>query len=162
MIVYHGGTCEIAHPDVTFSKHNLDFGCGFYLTTHRQQAERWARRKAMRLQGKAVLNVYEMSEDWSEFRVLKFGGMSEAWLDYVCDCRRGGIGYKAYDIVLGAVADDDVFQSISLYYRGIWTRERTLQELRFSHPNDQIAVISQRALDICLSLKRTIALEDRA
>ena len=64
MILYHGSICEIRHPDVSFSKSNLDFGCAFYLTSYRQQAEKWARRKAMRHQCQPVLNVYEFTDDW--------------------------------------------------------------------------------------------------
>lgn len=40
MIVYHGTTIEIPHPDVSFSKKYLDFGRGFYLTTYQKQAEK--------------------------------------------------------------------------------------------------------------------------
>lgn len=32
------------HPDVQRSRKNLDFGPGFYLTSFREQAERWALR----------------------------------------------------------------------------------------------------------------------
>lgn len=46
MIVYHGSTEIIKSPDVLHSFRTLDFGKGFYLTTNREQAERWARRKA--------------------------------------------------------------------------------------------------------------------
>lgn len=47
MIVYHGSTKEIVAPDVSYSKDNLDFGKGFYVTTIKSQAERWAARKAI-------------------------------------------------------------------------------------------------------------------
>lgn len=46
MIVYHGSNCIVDHPDIYHSFHNLDFGKGFYATSNRQQAERWARRKS--------------------------------------------------------------------------------------------------------------------
>ena len=32
MIVYHGSTIEVRHPDVNHSYRNLDFGKGFYET----------------------------------------------------------------------------------------------------------------------------------
>lgn len=47
MIVYHGSNNIVDHPDVSHSFHNLDFGRGFYVTTVREQTERWARRKAL-------------------------------------------------------------------------------------------------------------------
>ena len=49
MRVYHGSAVEIPQPDTTHSKRFLDFGPGFYVTTFRKQAERWARRKCDRV-----------------------------------------------------------------------------------------------------------------
>lgn len=46
MIVYHGSIEAVEKPDVGHSYRRLDFGTGFYVTTVREQAERWARRKA--------------------------------------------------------------------------------------------------------------------
>lgn len=48
MILYHGTTEVIKHPDISFSKDYLDFGKGFYLTSFQKQAEKWAMRKALR------------------------------------------------------------------------------------------------------------------
>ncbi len=67
MIVYHGSACEIRNPDVSFSKNYLDFGKGFYITTFKTQAEKWARRKADRsANGIATVNVFEPEEDLIE------------------------------------------------------------------------------------------------
>ena len=38
MIVYHGTTEIIEHPDAKHSKKYLDFGEGFYLITYEEQA----------------------------------------------------------------------------------------------------------------------------
>ena len=147
MIVYHGSVCEITHPDVSRSKRFLDFGRGFYTTTYKAQAERWAVRKAMRSGKTPVVNVYELLENWGNYNVMRFQDNNEAWLDYISDCRRGGERYKNYDIVIGGVANDDVFKTVDMYFRGIWDRERTLKELRYFKKNDQIAIISQSALN---------------
>ena len=109
MIVYHGSTVETSSPDVSFSKRYLDFGRGFYLTTHKDQAEKWAKRKSLRQNKKAIVSIFELSEDFREYKVLLFDGDNEKWLDFVCDCRKGGSIYKEYDIIIGGVADDDVF-----------------------------------------------------
>lgn len=42
-------------------------------------------------------------------RVHIFEGADESWLNYVCDCRAGKDVQDDYDIVSGAVADDDVY-----------------------------------------------------
>ncbi|MBP5640286.1 MAG: DUF3990 domain-containing protein [Victivallales bacterium] len=160
MIVYHGSTSEVRHPDISFSKNNLDFGRGFYMTSYREQAERWAKRKAMRCQSKAFLSIYELADDLSAYRVLRFTKIDETWLDFICSCRRGGKDYQSYDIIQGPIADDDVFQCVSFYYRGIWTREHTLEELRFCRPNDQIAVISSTVIDKSLTFVKSVVLEE--
>ena len=46
MIVYHGSNMVVDHPDVNHSYRDLDFGRGFYVTTVKEQAEKWAKRKA--------------------------------------------------------------------------------------------------------------------
>ena len=107
MIVYHGSTTEIRFPDNRHSQKYLDFGEGFYVTSYREQAERWARRKAMRKGGRAVVNVYELAENYDGLSVLTFNGNNERWLDFVCACRKGEDVYKSFDIVIGSVANDD-------------------------------------------------------
>lgn len=70
MIVYHGSTETIKNPDVVHSKKYLDFGRGFYVTTFENQAKKWAVRKGMRQEKTAIMNVYELSEEWDDFRVF--------------------------------------------------------------------------------------------
>ncbi len=49
------------------SKKYLDFGRGFYITTFENQAKKWAARKGMRQEKAAIVNVYELSEEWDDF-----------------------------------------------------------------------------------------------
>ena len=72
MILYHGTTEVIKHPDISFSKDYLDFGKGFYLTSFQKQAEKWAMRKALRKRRTAVINVYELREHLERYKVLRF------------------------------------------------------------------------------------------
>jgi hypothetical protein len=46
MRLYHGGMQEVRRPNLSRSRQKLDFGPGFYLTTIKEQAEDWARKKA--------------------------------------------------------------------------------------------------------------------
>ncbi|MBR2408293.1 MAG: DUF3990 domain-containing protein [Lachnospiraceae bacterium] len=147
MIVYHGTTEEIKNPDVKHSKKNLDFGEGFYLTTYEEQAQKWAVRKAMRKEKKAIVNVYEMNEAWESFRVLSFEKEDEKWLEFVCACRKGTSLNKDYDIIRGNVADDDVFKTVDMYFRGFWDKKRVLSELRYFKMNDQICIVKQEAIE---------------
>lgn len=101
----------------------------------------------MRQKADAVVNEYEMKEELSKYKVLSFQKEDEKWLDFVCACRAGEDMYKEYDIVIGNVADDDVFKSVEMYFRGYWDKERTLQELRYYKANDQICITNQQVLD---------------
>lgn len=147
MIIYHGSNQKIEKPNVDFSKKYLDFGKGFYLTTYKKQAEKWALRKASRLGGFATVNVYELPEDFNLYKTCHFETENELWLDFVCACRKGALDYKEYDIVMGRVADDDVFKTIDMYFNELWTKEKVLEELRYYQENNQICIINQQILD---------------
>ena len=152
MIVYHGSTLQIVHPDIAHSKRYLDFGLGFYVTSFQPQAEKWALRKGMRLSTTAVVNVYDFDMDAAGLSIRQFENEDGAWLDFVCDCRRGN-ETEAYDIIIGAVADDDVFKSVDMYVKGLWTRERTIQELRYYKRNDQIVFKNDSAIEKALRFR---------
>ena len=161
MIVYHGGVCEIRRPDILHSKNSVDFGPAFYLTTFQVQAEKWAQRKSLRLRRPSCVNEYELAGDWSGFRVLKFDGTDEPWFDFVCSCRMDGTDWQKYDIIMGRVANDDVYLTINRYLDGELTKAAALAELRYAKPNDQIAINSQQALDSLLVFRRSYELEER-
>ncbi len=154
MIVYHGTTMVIQHPDIKHSKAHLDFGVGFYTTSFSDQAERWAARKGMRLSSTAIVNVYEVG-DLSEYRVKRFKDTDREWLQFVVDCRNGKDVYKDYDAVIGNVANDDVFKCISMYMDGVWDEIRTLEEIRYFRKNDQIAFLTQEIIDDVVVFKES-------
>jgi hypothetical protein len=154
MIVYHGTTEIIEKPDVVHSKKYLDFGRGFYLTTFENQARKWAVRKGMRQEKPAIVNVYEMSEDWTNLNVLLFEQENEQWLEFVCACRRGEPLNKKYDIVIGSVADDDVFKTVDMYFRGLWDKKKVLEELRYYKMNNQICIVNQETLEQVVSFQK--------
>lgn len=147
MKVFHGSNLAIVSPDVNHSKNYLDFGEGFYVTIYEEQAQKWAKRKAMRHGGSPVVTVFDVLDDLTDFNVKEFINDDEVWLDFVCSCRDGKEIYKEYDIIIGNVADDDVFKSVDMYRRGLWDKERTLKEIRYYKKNNQIAFITQKAID---------------
>lgn len=150
MIVYHGSSEVVCQPDTLHSYRALDFGKGFYVTTVREQAERWARRKADLFGGTPVVSRYRMRDNLSQFRVRRFPDDLMEWIEFVCDCRDGKPTYQQYDIIIGKVANDKVFRVVDMYHSGIWDKERTLQEIR-AYPNyDQIAFVTQSAIDALL------------
>ena len=157
MIVYHGSYCKIERPLLSFSREKLDFGKGFYLTPIREQAERWCRRFT-RLNKEAILNVYEL-EDEVDARVKNFSSYDEEWLDYIFACRNGEDIYKQYDIVIGGVANDNVFATLDAYFAGYMDKEMALKKLKYEKPNQQICILDQVILERYLSFKEAIVLK---
>ena len=148
MIVYHGSTEAVQNPDVRHSYRALDFGMGFYVTTVKEQAERWARRKADILgRDKAIVSIYQMNDDIDGFQVKSFDEDLMEWIDFVCRCRDGEKDYLEYDLIFGKVANDKVFRVVDMYHTGIWDKERALKEIKVYPVYDQIAFISQKAID---------------
>ena len=159
MIVYHGSSEIIKNPDVKFSKKYLDFESGFYLTSFENQAKKWAIRKGMRQNKPGIVNIYELKDNWKDYNVLSFEEENEKWLDFVCACRKGETLNKDYDIVIGNVADDDVFKTVDMYFRGLWDKKRVLEELRYYKMNDQICIVKQDVLEQILEFKDSYEVE---
>ncbi|MBQ8314645.1 MAG: DUF3990 domain-containing protein [Lachnospiraceae bacterium] len=153
MILYHGSYTEVVKPDVTHSRRNVDFGPGFYTTPLREQAEKWCKRFTDKGQG-AVVSVYRFSEDkLAEYKVLKFDSYSDEWLDFVLKCRRG-TDTSDYDVVMGGVANDKVFNTVELFFEGLIDKTEAIKRLRYEKPNMQIAFRSQKIIDACLMFER--------
>ncbi|MCQ2265437.1 MAG: DUF3990 domain-containing protein [Bacteroidales bacterium] len=153
MIVYHGSYCIIERPDVSFSREKLDFGKVFYVTTILKQAERWC-EKFLRKGLTAYINVYDFNESIlnnAEIKVKKFDKYDSEWLDYVAECRKGNVAYHQYDIVIGGVANDQIFATIDAYFAGYMNKEVALEKLKYEKPNQQICFLNQLLLNQCIS-----------
>lgn len=147
MKLYHGSDTEVNAPIASYARVNLDFGLGFYLTSFQSQAERWAKRKAVRFGGKPIVNIYELSDNLDHYKVLCFENNDKEWVEFVCECRCGGQGYKDYDIIIGGVANDKVYAAVDMYFKGLWDIDATLKTLKFYELNDQACLVSQKAID---------------
>lgn len=88
MILYHSSTLSIPRPDTLHSRDYLDFGKGFYLTTLREQAIKYAQR-FVRRQQPGWLNAYEFNFNSKDWKVLEFDKYGEEWLRFVSKCRNG-------------------------------------------------------------------------
>jgi hypothetical protein len=146
MIVYHGSYKEIEKPDITHSRKNVDFGRGFYTTPLLEQAQKWC-KKFKDKNTSAVVSVYKFDETaYTECKVLRFDAYTEEWLDFILKCRRGE-DVSDYDIVLGGVANDKVFNTVELFFDGLIDKSEAIKRLRYEKPNFQIAFRSQKVID---------------
>lgn len=151
MILYHGSYAAIEKPDLAFSRLRTDFGRGFYLTPLREQAERWSQRY-LRAGGDAVVSIYEFSAESGgslplDFTTLKFDAHDVGWLDFVTACRLGKSADTGWDLVIGGVANDKVFDTLQLYFDGLVSAEEAIGRLRYSEPNLQYCFKSQSLID---------------
>lgn len=138
MTLYHGSQTTVKKPKIVKGKNTKDFGMGFYCTVIREQAERWAKRY-----DRSFVNTYTVRMDTS-LKILEFNTMTEEWLDFIIDCRHGKP--HDYDIVIGAMANDQIYNFIADYVDGIITREQFWSMARFKYPTHQINFSTPAAL----------------
>lgn len=142
MTVYHGSYITIDAPSIITGKNTKDFGEGFYCTIIREQAERWAKRY-----DHSIINTYTVRMD-THLKILEFKEMTEEWLDFIIACRHGDP--HDYDIVIGAMANDQIYNYIADYIDGIITREQFWTLAKFKYPTHQICFCSEKSLH-CLT-----------
>ncbi|MDR1831109.1 MAG: DUF3990 domain-containing protein [Fusobacteriaceae bacterium] len=151
MILYHGSYTEIIHPDYWYGRARLDFGRGFYTTPHKKQAVKWTER-FIRKYGKRVVSQYEFDEAKARenLRVLEFPKYSEEWLDFITLCRLGIGKTHEYDLIIGSVANDRVFDELEAYFNGYSDKVTAIEHLRYEEPNLQYCFSNQKAIDLYL------------
>jgi hypothetical protein len=159
MKVYHGGLVEIEKIDLSKSRLNRDFGTGFYVTNIQEQAVFWSKRKGRRHGTEGYVTeytFYENAYEHYELKVLRFEGYTEDWLDFVVMNRNPNVADPAheYDIVEGPVADDDITQRIDAYLEGSISKEKFLDELKFTRPTHQICFCTIRSLQMLERVKK--------
>ena len=147
MILYHGSLNAVEKPDISFSRNNTDFGKGFYTTTIKSQAEKWTSRFKRRF-GYGALSLYEADDIAlrENVSILEFETYSTQWLEFIAKSRNGEI-IGSYDLVIGGVANDDVFNTIALYFRGYMETEQAIKRLRYEKPNIQYCFRNQNIID---------------
>ncbi|MGN8720484.1 DUF3990 domain-containing protein [Holdemanella porci] len=145
MILYHGSFVVVDKPDLMHSRSNVDFGKGFYVTPIFKQAEKWCGRFKRR--GKeGVVSRYIFDENANKtLKVLTFNAYTEDWLDFILSCRQEQDNTD-YDLVVGGVANDKVFNTVELYFDGLIDKTEAIRRLRYEKPNLQMAFRTDKAL----------------
>ena len=150
MILYHGSNMVVNEPKLIEQNRFLDFGYGFYTTTNQAQAENFARKVVVRRGGKAVVNVYEIDDvAEAKLNVKRFTAPDEEWLDFVSAHRNGNYDGEEYDLIIGAVANDDVYRTLQVYSTGLLTKEHAIEALKIKKLFDQYVFATNDALS-CL------------
>jgi len=160
MIIYHGSNVVVETPKIMQSERMLDFGTGFYTTSNREQAIRWAQRVAGRREPKdRVLSVYEFDSKAAErdLAIVRFNEPTGEWLDFVCNNRSGREPAEPYDIVFGPVANDKVYTVVQFYENGVYDKDEAIKRLKVEALFNQILFHTEKSLAyICFTKSEKI------
>lgn len=149
---FHGTKREITHTLTSDykSKYTLDFGNGFYCTRLQQQAITWADKN----QSPGLVYLVEV-KDYSHLNVKRFLDVDKGWLDFIANCRADAQFKHGFDVVIGPMADDTIWDFVSMYLEGSLPESAFLELAKFKKPTHQICFCSQEALDL-LNLKEIV------
>ncbi len=157
MKIYHGGFSEVLSPKILKPSRAMDFGNGFYTTTSFAQAKRWALIKRDRFHyEKAIVSAFEVGDEIFKTAELKskvFHKADEEWLDFVMSNRQNIHFVYDYDVVMGAVANDNVYASLNLYEDGFLSKKELLDELMTWKYVDQICFHTEKSLNYLKFIK---------
>lgn len=153
--VYHGSYCEVVRPSLDNGRPDADFGIGFYVTSDLTMAEKWASRKK-----KAFINEYILDTD--QLNTYTFS-LNEEWLDFVIQNRTGentALFSEAYDLLIGATADDKLFATIEQYEDGFIDTETAVEVLNCMKVGQQICIRTNSGLEhLCFHRSIELSLE---
>ncbi|MCL2628210.1 MAG: DUF3990 domain-containing protein [Oscillospiraceae bacterium] len=153
MILYHGSTMAVDKPRLIMPNRTLDFGIGFYTTENYAQAVEFAdvvmKRRKQNMQYVSAYD-FDMDKAMAELEILHFNEPNEDWFDFVCQNRKDTYTGKAYDVAVGAVANDKVYATIGLYESGILSKEQAIKSFKINPLFDQIVLKTQAALNLLI------------
>lgn len=154
MKLYHGSNQIVELPKLIEQNRTLDFGQGFYTTSNELQSVEFAKKVAIRRNGDAIVNEYDFLEtNIANLEIKTFSSANEEWLDFVCN-NRAGIQQKfTYDIIIGPVANDDVYRTVGLYLSGILTKEQTLESLKVKTLYNQYTFVTEKSFQLLHFIK---------
>ena len=147
IFLYHGTSKKSANNikkhgvDLSYSRKNLDFGVGFYLTANKGQAKDWAYRNG---RNDAAIVIFEA--DFSGLSQKKFVGFDSDWGAAVYENRVNETDIlQKYDVVIGQMADGRMGDLIDDVKAGILTKEEFIAEIS-NDIGTQIVCKNARAL----------------
>jgi len=149
--LYHGSNQIVEKPQLLTSVRGLDFGKGFYTTSNYDQAARFTENVVKRKKsGNRTVSIYEINEImlFEICSVLKFENPSEEWLDFVSLNRTNTYSGKIYDVVIGPVANDTVYNVIDLYIDGTFSKDEAIKRLKARELFNQWTFCSEESMKL--------------
>ena len=149
MKVYHGSLVVVEKPEIRVSDRYLDFGYGFYTTTNEEQAIKWTEKQKNRKGtniGYVSMYDFNIEKAESELKIIRFDKADKEWLNFVCLNRKGQC-QETYDIIIGPVADDGVYEVVRFYEIGVYDLEETLKRLKVEELYNQVLFHTEKSLE---------------
>lgn len=162
MRVYHGSTFIVKEPNLEVLNYRTDFGKGFYTTSDIEQAKKWTKIKKERDGNqnlKRYINVYEYTE-MKNMKILNFENATEEWLKFIFQNRKSDKLIHQYDIVIGPVANDNLYQVLVNYENGLYDIDETIKRLKTYVLQNQISFHTQKSLE-CIKYIETIEVGEK-
>ena len=161
MRLYHGSNIAIGNINLAMCRPYKDFGQGFYLTDIEKQAEKMAIRVARIYGEKPIVNIYEIDDDFKDFKDLKikdFGiKTTEEWARFVMNNRsrvftdiKNVLCNKdnKYDIVIGPVADDNMALLFRQYENEIIDFETLVKGMIYKETSSQYSFHTEKSVKL--------------
>ena len=158
MILYHGSNMPIDKVDLEQCRPYKDFGRGFYTTTIKEQAITMAKRVSKIFGGTPYVTSFEFDgtclknkslsvrifdspdTDWAMFIINNRNKNFEDISDKMCNHD------NKYDIVVGAIANDDIALLFRSFARGLIDVERLTEEMKYKKLTNQYSFHTEKAL----------------
>ena len=162
MRLYHASNQIVESPRIVNRFATLDFGTGFYTTTNEGQASEFAVKTFFRRRrlGEPTVNIFEIdvAKVRRELDIMEFEGPNNEWLHFVVHNRREGRDPNCTpDIIIGPVANDDVFETVALFESGLVSEEEAIARFKVKDLFDQVLFCNEHALSHLLFVEaRTI------
>ena len=142
MKLYHVGFDIIKEPDLNAGRRNADFGKGFYLSDNKEFSIRWAKkRKGLT----TYINTYEL--DMNDLNIKKLRKDKHWFKNIYLNRLNVKDIYADYDVVIGPIANDTIFDTLGIITSGIFSDKESLKLMQVGNRYIQVVIKSQKALN---------------
>ncbi len=168
--LYHGSYTKVEIPDLSMCRREKDFGRGFYLTTDRQQAEKFVKSSVDKAisawnvpEGthRGFVSEFEFVYKEEQVKAYEFPKADQEWLRCIVSHRKPALmpeelrKWADYDILIGKIANDNTNPTILAYMNRLFgdvdseTAMNTAINLLLPYRlKNQLCFRTQKALDM--------------
>lgn len=93
-------------------------------------------------------------------KILNFENATEEWLKFIFQNRKSDKLIHQYDIVIGPVANDNLYQVLVNYENGLYDIDETIKRLKTYVLQNQISFHTQKSLE-CIKYIETIEVGEK-